>query len=52
MFVGGFVVAGLDFRFKWLVLPKGVVIAATVVFLLAYLLFGEVLRENTYLSGR
>ncbi|MGI6248221.1 MAG: methyltransferase family protein [Acutalibacteraceae bacterium] len=50
MFVGGFVVAGLDFRFKWLVLPKGVVIAATVVFLLAYLLFGEVLRENTYLS--
>lgn len=50
MFVGGFVVAGLDFRFKWLVLSKGVVIAATVVFLLAYLLFGEVLRENTYLS--
>lgn len=50
MFIGGFVVAGLDFRFKWLVLPKDVVIAATVVFLLAYLLFGEVLRENTYLS--
>ena len=50
MFIAGFVVAGLDFRFKWFVLPKGVTIAAAVVFLLSYLLYAEVLRENTYLS--
>ncbi len=50
MFLGGFIVAGLDFRFGWCSLPKGVVILASVVFLLAYILYAEVLRENTYLS--
>lgn len=50
MFVLGFVVAGLDFRFQWLVLPKAIVAAAAVVFLAAYVLYAEVLRENTYLS--
>lgn len=50
MFLLGFVLAGLDFRFGWLPLPRGVVIAAAVVFLLAYLLYAEVLRENAYLS--
>ena len=50
MFVLGFVTAGLDFRFQWIVLPGWVSWAAAVVFLLSYLLFAEVLRENTYLS--
>lgn len=50
MFVCGFVVAGLDFRFGWLPLPKAATITATATFLLAYLLYAEVLRENTYLS--
>jgi protein-S-isoprenylcysteine O-methyltransferase Ste14 len=50
MFVSGFVVAGLDYRYQWLVLPKWLVLAATALFLFAYLLFIEVLRENTYLS--
>ena len=50
MFLIGFVVAGLDFRFSWLVLPKSVSICAAVVFLLAYALYAEVLRENTYLA--
>lgn len=50
MFMGGFVVAGLDYRFHWTLLPKWLVIAATAVFLLSYLLYAEVLRENTYLS--
>ena len=50
MFLLGFIVAGLGFRFGWYTLPKGVVIAAAVVFLAAYLLYAEVLRENTYLS--
>ena len=50
MFLAGFIVAGLGVRFDWYVLPKAVAIAASVVFLVAYLLYAEVLRENTYLS--
>ena len=50
MFLAAFIVAGLNFRFKWLVLPKWAVIIGTVVFLLAYVMYAEVLRENTYLS--
>ena len=50
MFVTGFIVAGLDFRFQWLVLPKSVSMIAAVVFLGAYALYAEVLRENIYLS--
>lgn len=50
MFLAGFIVAGLDFRFQWLPLPGWVPYAAAAAFLLAYLLYAEVLRENTYLS--
>lgn len=50
MFLLGFTVAGLGVRFGWYMLPKGAVLTAAGVFLLAYLLYGEVLRENTYLS--
>lgn len=50
MFLAGFLTAGLGFRFGWYMLPKGVVFAAAAVFLLAYALYAEVLRENTYLS--
>ena len=50
MFLLGFVTAGLNFSFQWIVLPAWVSWAAAVVFLLSYLLYAEVLRENTYLS--
>ncbi|MBE6764529.1 MAG: isoprenylcysteine carboxylmethyltransferase family protein [Ruminococcaceae bacterium] len=50
MFLAGFIVAGLNFRFGWYMLPRGVVIGASVVFLMSYVLYAEVLRENTYLS--
>ncbi len=50
MFIGGFILAGLDYRFKWLVLPKASVFAATAIFLFGYILYAEVLRENAYLS--
>lgn len=50
MFTLGFVLAGLGVRFGWYILPKVVSICATVVFLLSYLLYAEVMRENTYLS--
>lgn len=50
MFVGGFVVAGLDFRFGWSVMPGWVTTAASVVLLASYGLYAEVLRENAFLS--
>ena len=50
MFIGGFIVAGLNYRFQWMIIPKWMIIIATIIFLLAYLLYAEVLRENMYLS--
>ena len=50
MFIAGFILAGLDFRFGWLPLPGWVNWAAAGVFLVAYILYAEVLRENAYLS--
>ena len=50
MFFFGFAVAGFGFRFSWFILPKGVVLGASVLFLAAYILYAEVMRENTYLS--
>ena len=50
MFLAGFIVAGLDYRFGWYPLPKTVVIIAAVIFVISYVLYAEVLRENTYLS--
>ena len=50
MFVAAFLLAGLSFRFGWAVLPRWVSYGATVLFLLGYGLFAQVLRENTYLS--
>ena len=50
MFLVGFVVAGLGVRFGWYTLPRAVVLGAAVAFLVAYILYAEVLRENTYLS--
>ena len=50
MFLAAFIVAGLNCRFRWLVLPAWVSFVAAVVFLIAYALYAEVLRENAYLS--
>ena len=50
MFLAAFISAGLSYRFKWLMLPAAVSIPAAIVFLAAYALYAEVLRENTYLS--
>lgn len=50
MFLVGFIMAGLNYRFNWIQLPNGIVIFASVIFLLSYILYGEVLRENVFLS--
>mgnify|MGYP000803127167 CR=1 FL=1 len=50
MFLLGFVIAGLNFRFKWIMLSDWVSWVGAAIFLFSYLLYAEVLRENTYLS--
>ena len=50
MFLSGFIIAGLNYRYNWITIPNYVVIIASVVFIIAYILYAEVLRENTYLS--
>lgn len=50
MFLLVFILAGLNFRFKWIILPEIAVYIGIAIFLLSYALFGEVLRENRYLS--
>lgn len=50
IFLAGFVIAGLDHRFGWSYMPKAVNIVASILFLLAYGIYAEVMRENAYLS--
>lgn len=50
MFIVAFVVAGLNFRYSWIAMPTWSVWSAVAVFLLSYIMYAEVLRENVYLS--
>jgi len=50
IFALGFVISGLNYRFQWIILPEWIIVVATIIFLLAYILYAEVLRENVYLS--
>ena len=50
MFLVGFILCGLGFRFGWYTLPKTVSVIAAVAFLFSYVLYAEVMRENAYLS--
>mgnify|MGYP002734774906 CR=1 FL=1 len=50
MFLAGFIIAGLNYRYNWIVIPTSVVTVSSIIFILAYILYAEVLRENTYLS--
>ncbi len=50
MFILGFIVSGLNYRYNWIELPNIVVIISSIVFVFSYILYAEVLRENTFLS--
>ena len=50
MFIVGFIVAGLDYRFSWFILSPIISYIASLLFIIGYLLFGVVLKQNTYLS--
>ena len=49
MFIIGFIIAGLNYRYNWIQLPNIVVIVASIIFILSYLVYAEVLRENAFL---
>lgn len=49
MFLSGFIVAGLNYRFEWIILPKIFLIISSIIFLISYILYAEVLKENEYL---
>ena len=50
IFISAFVLAGLNYRFGWFIMPRWTVYVGAAVFLISYVLYAEVLRENTYLS--
>ena len=50
MFLLGFIIAGLNYRFKWIIIPNIIVIITSILFAISYILYAEVLRENAYLS--
>ena len=50
MFLIGFIIAGLNYKYSWIVIPKLIVIISSVTFILSYIIYAEVLRENAYLS--
>lgn len=50
MFIAGFIIAGLGYRFSWYTVPNYIVIGASVIFIVSYIIYAEVLRENAYLS--
>ena len=50
MFLSGFILAGLNFRFGWIIAPDWLSWTGTAIFLLSYMLYAEVLKENAYLS--
>lgn len=50
MFLAGFIIAGLNYRYSWTQLPDIVVIISSIIFILSYVMYIEVLRENSFLS--
>jgi len=50
MFLVGFIIAGLNYRFGLVIIPNYIVIISSIIFIIAYTLYAEVLRENAYLS--
>ena len=49
MFITGFIIAGLNYKYNWIALSNTTVVIASILFVISYLLYGEILRENSYL---
>lgn len=50
MFISGFIVAGLNYKYNWTQLPNIVIVISSILFIISYILYAKVLRENAYLS--
>jgi len=50
MFLVGFIIAGLNYKYNWFIIPNFVVFISSAIFILSYIIYAEVLRENRYLS--
>ena len=50
MFLAGFIIAGLNYRYSWIQLPNIIIVIASIIFILSYMMYIEVLRENSFLS--
>lgn len=49
MFLLGFIIAGLNYRYNWITLSNTAIVIASIIFIISYILYGEILRENSYL---
>ena len=49
MFIVGFIIAGLNYRFSWIIMPRIIVIISIILFVISYILYGIILKENVYL---
>ena len=49
MFISGFIIAGLNYRYEWIVLPKIVTWIGCIIFIISYIIYGVILKENSYL---
>ncbi len=49
MFISGFIIAGLNYRYNWIELPNIIIIISSIIFIISYILYAEILRENAYL---
>jgi len=52
MFISGFVLSGLNYRFNWITLPNYIIIISSIIFIISYIMYGIVLYQNTYLSRK
>ena len=50
MFLLSFIIAGLNFRFKWFIMPNWIIIISSIIFIISYIIYAEVLKENAFLS--
>lgn len=50
MFLVGFITAGLNYRYSWIMIPNVIILVASIIFITSYILYAEVLRENVFLS--
>ena len=52
MFISGFIISGLNYRYNWITLPNYIIVVSSIIFIISYIMYGIVLYQNTYLSRK